>query len=333
MGMLVDGVWRNENFRPSVKDGRFERKETWFRNWITPDGSPGPTGEGGFEAEAGRYHLYISHACPWAHRTVIVRRLKRLEDAIGLSVVDYFMGADGWAFTDRPGTIPDTVNGADFLHQVYTAADPAYTGRVSVPVLWDKRRGTIVSNESSEIIRMFNSAFAGIADDSVDLYPEGLRAEIDAINDEVYANLNNGVYRSGFAATQAAYEEAVTALFETLDRIEDRLSRRRYLVGEEPTEADWRLFVTLVRFDPVYNGHFKCNRNRIADFHNLSNYLRDLYRTPGIAETVHIDHIKGHYYGSHESLNPSRIVPIGPVLDYDAPHDRARLATESTVPA
>ncbi len=277
-----------------------------------------------FEAVAGRYHLYISHACPWAHRTLIFRSLKGLEEMISLSVVNWYMVENGWTFEPGPGVIGDEINNARFMHEVYTAADPHFSGRVTVPVLWDKSRATIVSNESSEIIRMFNRAFDHLGAREGDYYPEAERVEIDAVNQRIYDTLNNGVYKSGFATTQEAYEEAVVPLFDTLDWLEERLSNMRYLIGKEITEADWRLFTTLVRFDPVYVGHFKCNLRRIADYPNLSNYLRDLYQQPGMADTVHMTHIKNHYYTSHETVNPTRIVPKGPVLDYDAPHDRGR---------
>ena len=322
MGLLVDGRWQDRWYDTRISKGRFVRKESQFRNWVTADGSPGPSGTGGFRAEPGRYHLYVSHACPWAHRTLILRAVKGLEDMISVSVVHWFMGEYGWTFEDAE--VPDTVNNAKFMHQVYTAAIPDYTGRVTVPVLWDKRQGTIVSNESAEIIRMFNSAFDGVGAAPGDYYPEALREEIDAINERVYRTVNNGVYRSGFATTQEAYEEAVVPLFETLDWLEDRLSGQRYLAGSAITEADWRLATTLFRFDPVYVGHFKCNLKRIADYPNLSAYTRDLYQQPGIAETVRLDHIKAHYYGSHESINPTRIVPRGPEIDYGTPHDRDR---------
>ena len=322
MGLLVDGQWQDRWYDTRISKGRFVRKESQYRNWVTADGSPGPSGTGGFRAEAGRYHLYVSYACPWAHRTLILRAVKGLEDMISVSVVHWFMGEYGWTFEDAE--IPDTVNRAQFMHQVYTAANPDYTGRVTVPVLWDKHQGTIVSNESSEIIRMFNSAFDGVGAAAGDYYPEALREEIDTINERVYHTVNNGVYRSGFATTQEAYEEAVVPLFETLDWLEDRLSGQRYLAGSAITEADWRLVTTLFRFDPVYVGHFKCNLKRIADYPNLSAYTRDLYQQPGIAETVRLDHIKAHYYGSHESINPTRIVPQGPEIDYGAPHDRDR---------
>ena len=325
MGLLVDGKWRDQWYDTKKSGGRFVRQDSAFRNWVTEDGSAGPTGKDGFKAEPGRYHLYISHACPWAHRTMIFRKLKGLEDMISVSVVDHFMGDEGWWFSDTSGSTTDTVNGKTHLHQVYSLAKPDYTGRVTVPVLWDKRRQTIASNESSEIIRMLNSAFDTVGATGPDFYPEPLRAEIDAINDRIYHTVNNGVYKCGFATSQEAYEEAFDALFATLDEVEDRLGRQRYLVGGTLTEADWRLFTTLVRFDPVYVGHFKCNRQRIADFPNLSNYLRELYQVPGIAETVNFEHIKNHYYGSHETINPTRIVPKGPALNLDAPHDRDRL--------
>ncbi|MFQ5783907.1 MAG: glutathione S-transferase family protein [Alphaproteobacteria bacterium] len=317
MGVLVNGEWRVGGFTTDEK-GAFKRAETSFRDWVTADGSSG------FEAEPGRYHLYVSLACPWAHRTLIFRKLKRLEDAISLSVVDHFMGDDGWEFTDNPGCIPDHVNGARYLRDVYLKAKPDYTGRVSVPVLWDKKTGAIVNNESSEIIRMFNSAFDAFADAALDFYPEALRAEIDAINAPIYENVNNGVYRAGFATRQAPYEDAVTTLFATLDGLEERLSHQRYLCGQRLTEADWRLFTTLVRFDPVYHGHFKCNLRRLVDYPNLWAYARELYQTPGVADTVNLDHIKRHYYESHASVNPTRIVPVGPVIDFTAPHDRDR---------
>ncbi|MEE8271097.1 MAG: glutathione S-transferase family protein [Alphaproteobacteria bacterium] len=334
MGMLIDGVWHDQPLDTKKSGGRFVRQESAFRNWVTVDGSPGPSGEGGFKAEPGRYHLYVSLACPWAHRTLIFRTLKRLQGAVSVSVVDYFMGDRGWRFHDVPGAIPDTVNNKAYLHEVYTAAAPGYTGRVSVPVLWDKQRRTIASNESSEIIRMFNGAFDqlgdGIGEPALDFYPAPLRAEIDEINDVVYHNINNGVYKCGFATAQEAYDEAFDALFAALDEVEARLGRQRYLVGDRQTEADWRLFTTLVRFDPVYVGHFKCNRQRIADYPNLSNYTRDLYQVPGVADTVSLEHIKRHYHGSHETINPTRIVPKGPDIDYAAAHDRGRFAARPT---
>ncbi len=325
MGLLQDGKWVDRWYDTKSTDGHFVRKAPKFRNWITPDGAAGPSGDAGFKAEPGRYHLYVSYACPWAHRTLIYRALKGLEAMISVSVVNWFMGENGWTFHHGPGVVSDPVNGAEFLHQVYTAALPDYSGRVTVPVLWDKKTGTIVSNESSEIIRMFNSAFDGIGARAGDYYPESKRAEIDALNDRIYGAVNNGVYKCGFATTQAAYDEAIGPLFDTLDTLDARLATQRFLIGNDITEADWRLFTTLVRFDPVYVGHFKCNVRRIDDYANLSGYLRDLYQQPGVAATVHMDHIKNHYYGSHETINPSRIVPRGPEVDFDAPHDRAKL--------
>ncbi|EHP42960.1 glutathione S-transferase [Cupriavidus basilensis OR16] len=326
MGLLVNGKWQDRWYDTASTGGRFVRKDAAFRNWVTPDGAAGPSGAGGFKAEAGRYHLYVSLACPWAHRTLIMRALKGLEEMIGVSTVHWLMLGEGWTFAEGPGVVPDTVNGARLMHQVYSAADPDYTGRVTVPVLWDKQRATIVSNESSEIIRMFNTAFDGIGAKAGDYYPAALRAQIDEINARVYDTLNNGVYKSGFATTQGAYEEAVTPLFDTLDWLEARLATRRFLLGDQITEADIRLFTTLVRFDAVYVGHFKCNLRRIADYPNLSGFTRDVYQLPGIAATVNIDHIKRHYYESHRSINPSGVVPAGPVLDFAAPAERARLA-------
>lgn len=325
MGLLVDGVWRDQWYDTSKSGGRFERQAATFRNWITPDGAPGPSGEGGFKAEAGRYRLYVSLACPWAHRTLIFRTLKRLEDLIPVAVVDPRMGGDGWVFGDFPGATPDERNGARRLSDIYLKAAPGVTTRVTVPVLWDDQRATIVSNESAEIIRMLNSAFDELTGDTSDFYPEPLRAEIDALNARVYDRVNNGVYKAGFATTQEAYEEAFEALFAELDALDARLAGRRYLLGSVATEADWRLFTTLVRFDPVYVGHFKCNQRRIADYPNLSGYLRDLHQTPGVAETVNLAHIKTHYYWSHTTINPTRVIPLGPELDYDAPHGREAL--------
>ncbi len=323
MGLLQDGKWVDKFYDTSKTGGRFVRKDAAFRNWVTSDGRAGPSGVAGFKAEPGRYHLYVSHACPWAHRTMIFRNIKGLQEMISLSVVHWYMAEEGWTFQDGPGVIPDSINGARVMHQIYTAALPDYTGRVTVPVLWDKKSGTIASNESSEIIRMFNSAFDGVGATPGDYYPEGLRAEIDALNDRIYHTLNNGVYKSGFAGTQEAYEEAVVPLFDTLEWLENRLSTQRYLTGNQITEADWRLFTTLVRFDPVYVGHFKCNLKRIVDYPNLWGFVRDLYNQPGVAETVHMDHIKAHYYVSHTTINPSQVVPRGPVIDFTAPHDRA----------
>jgi glutathionyl-hydroquinone reductase len=321
MGQLIEGVWRDQ--APTAGgDGRFHRAQTQFRSWITADGSPGPTGEGGFKAERGRYHLYVSLACPWAHRTLIMRRLKRLEEAIGVSVVHWHLDREGWEFREGPGATGDRLYGLAYLHQVYTRARPDYTGRASVPVLWDKERQTIVSNESAEIIRMLNSAFDAVGADGPDFYPEALRPAIDAINERVYDTVNNGVYKAGFARSQAAYEDAARALFATLDDLEELLASQRYLAGNRITEADWRLFTTLVRFDPVYVGHFKCNLRRLVDYPNLWAYTRELYQIPGVAETVDFHHIRHHYYGSHRSVNPTGIVPIGPAIDWLEPHGR-----------
>ena len=326
MGLLVDGEWRDQWYDTKATGGRFKRDISRFRNWVTADGRAGPTGASGFEAQPDRYHLYVSYACPWAHRTLIFRKLKGLEDMIPLSVVHWYMAENGWTFAEGDGVIPDPIHDADYMYQVYQAADASYTGRVTVPVLWDKEKQTIVSNESADIIRMLNSAFDGIGASEGDYYPEPLRDEIDDINARVYDTVNNGVYKSGFATTQDAYEEAVEPLFESLEWLDGRLSTNRYLLGEEITEADWRLFTTLLRFDPVYVGHFKCNRRRIVDFDNLWPYVRDLYQVPGVAETVHMDHIKSHYYGSHKTINPTGIVPVGPDVDYSLPHDRESLS-------
>jgi putative glutathione S-transferase len=302
--------------------GEFLRSTSGFRNWVTADGSAGPSGEGGFVAEPDRYHLYVSYACPWAHRTLIYRELKDLQDIISVSVVHPLMPAESWVFGDYPGSTEDHVNGAHYLYENYQLADPEFNGVVTVPALWDKKKNTLVNNESSEIIRMLNSAFDQITGNQLDLYPEVLREEIDAVNSTVYDNINNGVYRCGFATTQEAYDRAFDALFDALDQLEHRLSKQRYLVGDQITEADWRLFPTLVRFDPVYITHFKTNRNRLVDFPNLWAYTRELYQVPGIAQTVNMDHIKFHYFASHESINPTRIVPGGPVIDFLQPHNR-----------
>lgn len=325
MGQLVEGQWQRgrPDAATGAADGAFRRAPARFRNWITPDGAPGPTGRGGFAAESGRYHLYVSYACPWAHRTLIVRALKGLAPHIGVSVVHPDLGEDGWTFaTDFPGTTGDRLHGLPFLRDLYLRADPRASGRVTVPVLWDRDLGTIVSNESSDILRMLGSAFARIAGPGPDLYPAPLRAEIDRLNADIYDGLNNGVYRAGFATTQAAYDAAVRGVFATLEMLEARLAARRYLAGDAPTEADWRLFPTLVRFDAVYHGHFRCNRNRLIDFPNLWGYTRELFQMPGIAGTVRMDHIVRHYHVSHRTLNPHGIVPIGPVLDFAAPHGR-----------
>jgi putative glutathione S-transferase len=327
LGQLVEGIWRDEWYDTKGTGGRFVRKDSSFRHWVTADGSAGPTGDGGFKAEPGRYHLYVSLACPWAHRTLIFRVLKGLERMVGVSVVHWFLGEHGWTFDEGPGVVPDTVQGARCLHEIYTAAKPDYTGRVTVPVLWDKERRTIVNNESSEIIRMFNQAFDGVGAAPGDYYPLDLRGEIDALNARIYDTVNNGVYKAGFASTQEAYEEAVGPLFDTLDWLDERLAARRYLTGDRITEADWRLFTTLVRFDPVYVGHFKCNLRRIVDYPNLSGCLRDLYQAPGIRATVDMRHIKNHYYQSHATINPTGIVPMGPTLDLDARHGREGIAS------
>jgi putative glutathione S-transferase len=323
MGHLVEGVWHDTWYDTKTTDGRFVRTTAGFRNWITADGSAGPSGTGGFKAEAGRYHLYVSLACPWAHRTLIFRALKGLEGLIEISVVHPDMLSDGWTFeVDGDGATGDRLFGLPFVRDIYTRADPGVSGRVTVPILWDKQRGTIVSNESSEIIRMFNSAFDGITGNRVDFYPEALRPEIERINARVYEPINNGVYKAGFATTQHAYDAAVTTLFEALDGMEALLGTRRYLAGAQITEADWRLFTTLVRFDPVYHLHFKCNAKRIVDYPNLWAYTRELYQVPGVAATVGMAHIVRHYHYSHETINPYRIVPINPVIDWMAPHGR-----------
>ncbi len=323
MGLLVDGTWHDTWYDTKSTGGKFERSIAKFRNWITPDGSAGPSGSGGFQAESGRYHLYVSYACPWAHRTLIFRKLKELEDHITVSVVHPDMLRDGWSFeTDEAGATGDTLYGFAFARDIYTKADPVFSGRVTVPILWDKQNETIVSNESSEIIRMFNSAFNGLTGNTLDFWPEDLRAAIEPVNDRIYDTFNNGVYKSGFATTQDAYEAAVHPLFETLDWLEARLSEHRYLMGDRVTEADWRLFPTLIRFDPVYHLHFKCNRKRIIDYPNLWAYTRELFQWPGVAETVNFHHIVRHYHYSHESINPHRIVPINPNINYEEPHGR-----------
>ncbi|HZF29767.1 MAG TPA: glutathione S-transferase family protein [Gammaproteobacteria bacterium] len=326
MGLMVDGRWQDVWYDTKASQGRFVRTEAQFRNWITPDGRAGPTGEGGFPAERGRYHLYVSLACPWAHRVLIYRKLKGLEELLPLSAVNLYMGAEGWTFEPGPSVIPDTVNHAKRLYEVYTIADPRYSGRVTIPFIWDKERRTIVSNESADIVRMLNDAFDGITGNRLDFYPAEHRKEIDELNALIYPNVNNGVYRAGFATTQEAYAEAATALFAALDELDARLATQRYLTGPRVTEADWRFFTTLARFDAVYFGHFKCNRRRIVDYPSLWGYVRDLYQTPGVAETVNIEYYKRHYYGSHKTINPYLIVPIGPEIDFAKPHDRARLS-------
>jgi len=322
VGFLLHGVWTDDSAAPETAAGSFTRKDSQFRHWITPDGAPGPSGEGGFKAEAGRYHLHVALACPWAHRALIFRSLKGLEDMISLSVTHWLMGDQSWSFEPAPGVVPDPILGAQYLHELYVKADPGYTGRVTVPLLWDKVSGRIVNNESAEIIRMLNSAFDGIGAQPGDLYPVALRPEIDALNARIYAAVNNGVYRAGFARTQAAYDEAVIGLFTALAELETRLSRARYLCGPVITEADWRLFTTLIRFDCVYVGHFRCDLRRILDHPNLWGWLRELYQWPGIAGTVDFDHIRRHYYLSHKHLNPTQILPVGPELDFLAPHGR-----------
>lgn len=325
MGLLIDGKWHDQWYDTESTGGKFVRTESQFRNWVTPDGCAGPSGEDGFAAQPGRYHLYVSWACPWAHRAIIYRKLKGLEDVISMSVVNAHMGEQGWTFKPGRGVVADEVNQAQFLHQIYTRADANYSGRVTVPVLWDKQRGTIVNNESAEIIRMLNHAFNQVGGNSLDLYPQALRAEIEQLNGWIYPRINNGVYRAGFATSQAAYDEAVSDLFAALDELESRLSDQRYLTGNSISEADWRLFTTLVRFDAVYVGHFKCNLRELRDYPALWGYLRDLYQQPGIAETVDIDYIKEHYYRSQPTLNPSGVIPLGPQLDFSSAHQRDAL--------
>lgn len=324
MGLLIDGQWHDQWYDTKTNKGKFVRSESQFRHYVTKDGSAGPTGNAGFQAEKRRYHLYVSLACPWAHRTLIFRKLKKLEDYISVSVVDYLMLENGWEFKPSNEQLKDDLYQSRFLHQIYTKADPQYSGRVTVPVLWDKKSETIVSNESSEIIRMFNSAFDDLGAADGDYYPQGLRAEIDELNKRIYAEINNGVYKAGFATTQNAYQESVTQLFKALGWLDDLLGNKRYLTGNQITEADWRLFTTLVRFDPVYVGHFKCNIKQITDYANLFGYLKDLYQQPGIAETVNMTHIKNHYYMSHTTINPTGIVPIGPQLDLSTPPGRSK---------
>ena len=326
MGLLVDGEWRDQWYDTTSTGGRFQRSVTSWRNWITPDGAAGPSGTGGFAAESGRYHLYVSYACPWAHRALIFRVLKGLEEHISYSAVHPVMREDGWTFaTDFPAATGDTLFGLPFLRDIYLRADPKASGRVTVPVLWDKKLDTIVSNESSEIIRMLNSAFNGLTGNHVDYWPEELHPEIDALNARIYDTVNNGVYKAGFATSQEAYDEGVGPLFDSLDWLENILSRKRYLTGDRPTEADWRLFTTLIRFDAVYHTHFKCNRYQLRDYPNLLGWARELYQVPGIADTVNFPHIVNHYYRSHPTINPYGIVPTGPIMDWDAPHGRDAL--------
>ncbi|WP_208353988.1 glutathione S-transferase family protein [Pseudaestuariivita rosea] len=326
MGQLVDGVWHDEWYDTKSTGGKFVRSTAKFRNWITADGSAGPFGEGGFPAESGRYHLYVSYACPWAHRTLIFRKLKGLEDHITVSAVHPDMLSDGWTFeTDDHGATGDTLYGLPFARDIYLKADPGISGRVTVPILWDKKRETIVSNESSEIIRMFNSAFDGLTGNTLDFWPANMRDDIEEVNSRIYDTVNNGVYKAGFATSQSAYDAAVAPLFNSLDWLEKRLSENRYLMGDRLTEADWRLFTTLIRFDHVYHLHFKCNRARIIDYPNLSGYVRELYQWPGVAETVNMEHIVRHYHYSHETINPHRVIPINPNIDFMAPHHREQL--------
>src|SRR5690625_2834795 len=322
MGLLVDGTWHDQWYDTSETGGRFIRSDAQFRNWVTADGRAGPSGQDGFKAEAGRYHLYVSLACPWANRTLILRALKGLEDMISVSVVNPYMAENGWTFEPGPGVIADPVGQAHYLYEVYLRADASYSGRVTVPILWDLKRDTIVSNESAEIIRMLNSAFDGIGAREGDYSPTELLPDIDTINQFTYDAVNNGVYKAGFATDQKVYEEEVHNLFAALDKLEEKLSRQRFLVGERITEADWRLFTTLIRFDSVYYGHFKCNLKRLVDYDNLWSYTRELYQWPGVAKTVNFDHIKQHYYRSHDTINPDGIAPAGPILDLDQAPDR-----------
>ncbi|MEK4947069.1 glutathione S-transferase family protein [Carnobacterium sp. FSL W8-0810] len=316
MGLLVDGKWHDQWYDTEGNGGRFIRQESQFRNWITPDGSAGPTGEAGFKAEPGRYHLYVALACPWANRALIMRNLKGLEEMISVSIVNPLMAENGWTFDAEEGVIPDPVIDANYLYEVYTHVESGYSGRVTVPVLYDLKQNKIVNNESSEIMRILNSAFDDVGAKEGDYYPEALRPEIDEINEKVYHAVNNGVYKAGFASKQEVYQEEVLNLFAALDELEERLEENRYLVGEQITEADWRLFTTLIRFDSVYHGHFKCNIKRITEYKNLWRYTRELYNWPGIAETVNFKHIKDHYYRSHKNINPTGIVPAGPELDF-----------------
>jgi len=325
MGLLIDGEWHDQWYDTKGSGGRFIRSESQFRNWITADGAPGLSGEGGFKAEPGRYHLYVSLACPWAHRVLIMRALKGLDAMLPISVAHWLMAEKGWTFAPGPGVVPDPLHHADYLYEVYVAAQPCYSGRVTVPVLWDKERRTIVNNESAEIIRMLTDAFDAVGAKPGDYYPAALRAQIDAVNARVYDGFNNGVYKAGFATSQTAYDEAVARVFETLDWIEERLSRQRYLLGGQLTEADIRLFTTLVRFDEVYHGHFKCNRRRIVDYPNVWGFTREMFQLPGVAATVNMAHIKHHYYESHRTINPTGIVPVGPAPDFMAPHGREAL--------
>ena len=331
MGLLVNGEWHDKWYDTDKSDGAFQREDAQLRHWVTADGSAGPTGDSGFQAESGRYHLYVSLACPWAHRTLIFRQLKGLAGHIGVSVVSPEMLENGWSFNTDTGSSGDPLYHSDFMHQIYTRNKPDYSGRVTVPVLWDKQQECIVSNESAEIIRMLNSAFNDLTGDTQDFYPEELRSQIDEVNERVYHTVNNGVYKAGFATKAEKYEAAYQALFDSLDWLEERLTNQRYLITtadgqSRMTEADWRLFTTLIRFDAVYFGHFKCNHKRIVDYPAISAYVRDLYQHPGVADTVNIEHIKRHYYYSHDMINPTRIVPLGPELDFTSAHHREGLA-------
>ncbi|WP_299728559.1 glutathione S-transferase family protein [uncultured Endozoicomonas sp.] len=324
MGLLVNGQWQDTWYETGKNNGDFKREAAQLRNWITVDGAAGSSGEGGFKAESGRYHLYVSLACPWAHRTLIFRTLKGLEAHISVDVVSPIMLDNGWTFEQSEGSTGDRLNSRQFMHQIYTVNKSDYTGRVTVPVLWDKKTGRIVSNESAEIIRMFNSAFNSITGNELNFYPDTLASEIDEINALIYDTINNGVYRCGFATSQAAYEASYDKLFAALDHVETILSKQDYLVGDSLTEADWRLFTTLIRFDAVYHGHFKTNLKRLEDYPAISNYVRALYQYPGIAETVDFKHIKEHYYISHTMINPTQVVPKGPLIDYSRPHNRKK---------
>jgi putative glutathione S-transferase len=325
MGLLVNGKWVDQWYDTATTGGKFVRADSQFRNWVTPDGRPGPTGHGGFAAEPGRYHLCVSLACPWAHRTLIFRALKGLQDLISISVVNPLMVDNGWTFEPAPGAVPDPLMQAHYLYEIYLRAQPGYSGRVTVPVLWDLRQNTIVNNESAEIIRMFNSTFDSVGAHAGYYAPRELLPQIDTINAHIYSTVNNGVYKAGFATEQTVYEREIATLFESLDGLEAHLSQHRYLVGDRITEADWRLFTTLIRFDAVYYGHFKCNVRPLRDYKHLWSYVRELYQWPGVAATVNFDHIKTHYYRSHRTINPNGIVPVGPVLDLTEPHDRAGL--------
>ena len=326
MGLLADGKWQDQWYDTDSNQGRFERSAAQFRNWITSDGQAGPSGKSGFKAEPDRYHLYVSLACPWAHRTLIFRKLKGLEKKISISVVNPLMREHGWTFDPAEGVIDDVLFQSRYLYEVYLKAHSRYSGRVTVPLLWDKHNQTAVSNESADIIRMFNSAFDNVGATPGDYYPEPLREEIDQLNELIYDRINNGVYLSGFATTQTAYEEAVYPLFDTLEQLERRLSKSRYLIGNQLTEADWRLFTTLLRFDAVYHGHFKCNLRKVAEYPHLFGYVCDLYQTPGVAETVNMVHIKEHYYRSHTQINPTQVVPVGPDQPFTLDHQRESIA-------